>query len=98
MARAGDLVNDKDAPKAAAAPTSTAAPGDRATTFRPVEGGNQMQSGEMLLVEAYAAIWIILFALVFFTWRRQKKLDARVASLETAIAKARGDGAASGGD
>jgi CcmD family protein len=68
----------------------TASPDDRSTAFRAVEGGSQMQSGEMLLVEAYAAIWVIVFALVFFTWRRQKKIDARVAALEAAVAKARG--------
>ncbi len=62
---------------------------DRSTTFRPVEGGTEMQSGEKLLVEAYAAIWLILFALVLLSWRRQRALDARVAGLEDALAKAR---------
>lgn len=72
------------------APAGTTPSADgRSTTFRPVEGGNEMQSGEKLLVEAYAAIWIILFALILFSWRRQKKIDARVDHLEAAIAKAR---------
>ena len=69
-------------------PTGTTAE-DRSTTFRPVEGGNQMQSGERLLVEAYAAIWIILFVFLILSWRRQKKLDARVAALEGALADKR---------
>jgi hypothetical protein len=65
---------------------------DRSTAFKPVEGGSEMQSGEKLLVEAYAAIWVILFVLLFLGWRRQQRIDARVASLESAIEKARGDG------
>lgn len=64
---------------------------DRSTTFRPVQGGEQMQSGERLLVEAYAAIWIVLFALLLLGWRRQRKIDARIAGLETALAQARAD-------
>jgi len=48
-----------------------------------------MQSGEKLLVEAYAAIWLILFALVLLSWRRQQTIDERVSSLEAAIEKAR---------
>jgi hypothetical protein len=64
---------------------------DRSTTFRPVQGGEQMQSGERLLVEAYAAIWIVLFALLLLGWRRQRKIDARVANLEVALAQARAD-------
>jgi hypothetical protein len=50
-----------------------------------------MQSGEKLLVEAYAAIWIVLFALILLGWRRQKRIDARVAGLEVALAKARAE-------
>ncbi len=54
-----------------------------------MEGGPQLQSGEKLLVEAYAAIWVILFALVLLSWRRQRRLDDRMLALEGAIAKAR---------
>jgi hypothetical protein len=86
-----------------AAPQKTAAPAptgttsdDRSTSFRPVEGGTEMQSGEKLLVEAYAAIWVILFALVLLSWRRQRGIDDRMATLAAAIEKARGaaDGSA----
>jgi CcmD family protein len=69
-------------------PTGTATD-DRAQAFRPVEGGNQMQSGEKLLVEAYAAIWLIIFAMVFLSWRRQKQIDRRIDALEAAVQKAR---------
>lgn len=70
------------------APTSEARD-DRNQAFRPVDGANQMQSGEALLVEAYAAIWLIVFLFVLFSWRRQAKLDERIRTLEDAIAKAR---------
>jgi CcmD family protein len=90
-------------PPAPSPPPTASAPSadDRSTAFKPVEGGTEMQSGEKLLVEAYAAIWIILFALLFFSWRRQRKIDARVSSLEAAIQRARsekGRGGAAGDD
>ena len=70
-----------------------AAPGDSkgtdATTFKPVQNAPEVQSGERLLVEAYAAIWIILFVLILFGWRRQRRIDARITGLEAALAQAR---------
>jgi hypothetical protein len=80
-----------DAPNA---PNTQKSVEDRSTTFRPVQGGPEMQSGERLLVEAYAAIWIILFALILLGWRRQKRIDARLAGLELAVAQARSDASA----
>ena len=74
------------APAPAASSTTT---DDRSTAFRPVQGGTEMQSGEKLLVEAYAAIWLILFALVLLSFRRQRRMDDRMSSLEAAIDKAR---------
>jgi hypothetical protein len=73
---------------------NAAVPGaeERSTAFRPVQGGPQLQSGEKLLVEAYAAIWIILLALVLLSWRRQRRLDERMVSLAAAIEKARDKG------
>ncbi|MEO7330230.1 MAG: CcmD family protein [Minicystis sp.] len=65
---------------------------DRSTAFRAVQGGSEMQSGEKLLVEAYAALWLILFGLVFLSWRRQKAIDARVFTLEGELAKVRAAG------
>jgi CcmD family protein len=62
---------------------------DRSTTFRAVEGGNQMQSGEKLLVEAYAVIWIVVLVFVASMFRRQRRLDRRIETLEAALQKAR---------
>jgi CcmD family protein len=73
----------------APAPATTTGAEDRSTAFRPVQAGNEMQSGEKLLVEAYAAIWVILFAMVLLSWRRQRHLDDRMSTLEAAIDKAR---------
>lgn len=76
----------------ASAPTAE----DRSAAFSAVQSGNEMQSGEALLVEAYAAIWIILFAMIFFSWRRQRALDERVRTLEGALARARAEAARGG--
>lgn len=83
-----------------AAATPSAAPtGEtsdaRSTAFKAVQGGNELQSGEKLLVEAYAAIWIVVFVMVLLSWRRQRSIDGRVDALEAALRKARarsGDG------
>ena len=61
---------------------------ERSEAFRSVSGGPELQSGEKLLVEAYAAIWLILMGLLLLSWRRQSKLDGRIASLEKALARA----------
>jgi CcmD family protein len=68
------------------------APSDsgRNSEFRAVEGGSETMSGETLLVEAYAALWIILFGFVFLSWRKQARIDARVAELERAVARGHG--------
>ena len=57
----------------------------RSTEFRAVEGGAEMMSGETLLVEAYAALWIILLGHLLVSWRRQSPLDAGVNELERGL-------------
>ncbi len=69
--------------------TPTTNPDDRSTEFRAVEGGGAVHSGTVLLVEAYAAIWLILFAFIWLTFRKQRRLDTRIAELESALTKAR---------
>lgn len=76
--------------QASPAPTGTAqSADDRATTFKPVEGGQQLQSGEQLLVIAYMAFWLCVVVLVIFSFTKQRRLDQRIASLEVALAKER---------
>jgi hypothetical protein len=80
--------------QAAQAPSaSPEAPDSRSTTFRAVEGESEHYSGEVLLVSAYAVLWVILLAWVALVWRKQRLLDTRLDDLEREIDKA----AASGG-
>jgi hypothetical protein len=67
----------------------TNAPDDRATEFKAIEGGEHY-SGSTLLVEAYAAIWLILMAWLLLLWRKQQALTARLDGLEAAIDRAAG--------
>ena len=69
-----------------ATPT-TAAQTTAASQFRAVQGGTDTTSGSTLLVEAYAAIWIILLGFLLLGWRRQSRLEAKVKELERAVAK-----------
>ncbi|HKQ69150.1 MAG TPA: CcmD family protein [Polyangiaceae bacterium] len=62
-------------------------PGQRSTEFRPVEGGEETLSGQTLLVEAYAALWVVLFGYVLFSWRRQSRINARIDELEKALSR-----------
>ena len=73
----------------APAATIPASPDDRASGFTAVEGGPETRSGTVLLVEAYAAIWLIWFGFIWLTVRRQRKLDLRILDLENALQKAR---------
>ena len=40
------------------------------------------------MVEAYAVLWLVLFAFIWWSWRGQGRIDARVAELERALAAA----------
>lgn len=79
------------APQAAPAPASASPSADvaesRATTFQAVEGG-ETRSGEVLLVEAYAVLWVILFAWLALMWRKQAQLNARIEELDRALDRA----------
>lgn len=66
---------------------SSPADGQRSTEFRAVEGGTEMVSGGTLLVEAYAALWLILLGFLLISWRRQARIDQRVDELERALAR-----------
>src|SRR5688572_3417344 len=60
---------------------------DRRSEFVPVAPGGETSSAEALLITAYIVMWALIFALVFASQRRQKKLDLRLADLEAALAK-----------
>lgn len=65
---------------------------DRSTTFHPVEdGGGNTRSGTLLLVEAYAAIWLAVFVLILWSLRRQRRMDGRIARLGQQLERARAD-------
>lgn len=88
------------APVPVPAPATTAAPNQQpgvptvpGAAWKPVTGGAEMQSGEKLLVEAYAAIWLVLFVMVLLAWSRQKRIEDRIVALEDAIKDARDRGA-----
>lgn len=62
---------------------------DRATTFQAVEGPQaEHYSGEVLLVSAYAALFVILIAWVALIWRKAGGMDDRLSALEHEIDKA----------
>lgn len=74
-----------------AAPTTTSAvgtPDDRSQEFRPVGAGAETTSGGALLVAAYACVWVIVFAMLIVWRARQRAIEARLASLEAALARA----------
>jgi len=69
--------------------TPSSTPDDRATSFQAVEGNAKEQySGGALLVTAYAALWMVLFAWVAIVWRKQGAVNARLADLERVLDKA----------
>jgi CcmD family protein len=67
-------------------------PSDRSTTFQPVEGSpTEQYSGTTLLVVAYSALWVVLFAWVALVWRKQSALRARLDDLDRVLDKAADD-------
>lgn len=78
----------------AAVGAATADPSAPGQGFAPVEGGPEMQSGEALLVEAYAVMWILVLGFVVLAWRRTLAFERRLDALEGALAAARAPAAA----
>lgn len=75
-----------------AAPTSSAASSATPAASTTTSGSDapELESGGRLMVEAYAAIWIIVLALVIIMWRRTRSLEARVGVIDAALAKVGG--------
>ena len=71
------------------APTTTATetPADRSTEFKAVENGERF-NGNALVVEAYAALWLVVMAWVFLLWRKQAGLAERLDDLERVMDRA----------
>ncbi|MGD0525963.1 MAG: CcmD family protein [Polyangiaceae bacterium] len=81
-------------PSASPSATSTSSPDDRSTSFEAVQGNAREQySGGTLLVAAYAALWVVLFAWVAIVWRKQGALSSRLADLERVLDRAAADAA-----
>jgi hypothetical protein len=76
-----------------AQPSDDAQPSNEAQTsnegFHPSSGGANVQSGERLLVEAYAAIWLCVLVFVVVMWRRTRALEERIEALDGAVKAAR---------
>lgn len=79
MSASIDVVNTAAPPSSSATP----APSTSSTT----SDAPELESGGRLMVEAYAAIWIIVLTLVIIMWRRTRSLEARVGVIDAAIAK-----------
>jgi hypothetical protein len=62
-------------------------PEARSTEFVPVQGGNEGQSAEGLLVAAYLLMWAALIGFVWLTWRRQTRIEERVEALDSRLRK-----------
>ena len=61
------------------------APSARSQEFMPVEGAEQTTSAEAMLVAAYLVMWALLLAFVGLGWRRQARVETRLAELEKAV-------------
>ena len=76
----------------AQAPAATVAPADTRDTTgfsaAPDPGADEKFSGSTLLVEAYAAIWLVMMAWLFLLWNKSQSLTARLTGLEAAIDRA----------
>jgi CcmD family protein len=85
MHHSSDIGHELQPARAVGSELSTASPEGRDTGFRAVSGGPELASGPTLLVEAYAAIWILLLGFVVLTWRRMSRLESKLVELEHTI-------------
>lgn len=63
-------------------------PAENATQLQATSETGEQFNGYTLMVEAYAAIWLILMGWLVLLWRKQASLTTRVAGLEAAIDRA----------
>lgn len=62
--------------------------GETSTAMQATPETGEHYSGYTLMVEAYAAIWLILMGWLVLLWRKQAALTSRVAGLEAALDRA----------
>jgi hypothetical protein len=60
----------------------------RASEFKPVEGGGETTSAELMLVLAYALMWALLVGFLGLGWRRLRSLEQRLRSVEQTLPSA----------
>lgn len=60
-------------------------PDDRAMGFERVEGGTETSSAGALLVAAYLLMWVLLFGIVWLSWKRLIGIEARLHGLERGL-------------
>jgi CcmD family protein len=60
-------------------------PGERSMGFAPVTGGQETSSAEGLLITAYLVMWALIFGFLFLGWRRQGRVEQRLAVLERSM-------------
>ncbi len=63
-------------------------PAERATQFIPVAGGGEASSATHLLVAAYLLMWAALIGFLWLTWRRQVRIEEKLATLDKAVRNA----------
>ena len=61
---------------------------ENATQMQATPETGEHFNGYTLMVEAYAAIWLILMGWLLLLWRKQASLTERVAGLEAALDRA----------
>lgn len=86
---AADAAPSANKGAASAAPSASSTTAQNPAGYNAVENKPEMQSGEALLIEAYIAIWVLLFGFIFVAWRRTRRVEDKVADLEKAIERAK---------
>lgn len=64
---------------------TTTSPDNRAERWTPVAQGTETTSAELMLVLAYLVMWALLLGFLGMGWRRQARMEARIAELERAV-------------
>ena len=65
---------------------ATVAPAE-SQEFRPTSGATETTSAASLLIAAYVLMWLIIFATVLMTLRKQAALRSELDELEAAVRK-----------